>query len=48
MCVVVVVDDFKVFDGFSFGGTTEVAVQVGLSCSFGADSEVSWFVQLNT
>lgn len=48
VCIVVVVDDFKVFDRFSFGGTTEVAVQVGLACSFGAHSEVSGFVQFNT
>lgn len=48
VCIVVVVDNFKVFDSFSFGGTAEVAVQVGLSCSFGAHSEVSGFVQFNT
>lgn len=48
MRIVVVVDDFKVFDSFSFGWTTEVAVQVGLSCSFGVDSEVSGLVQFNT
>lgn len=48
MCIVVVVDDLKVFDSFSFGWATEVAVQVGLSCSFSVDSEVSGLVQLNT
>lgn len=47
VCVVVVVDDFKVLDGLSFGRSAEVAVQVGLSCSFSAHSEMSGFVQLN-
>lgn len=47
MCVVVVVDDFKVFDGFGLGRPTEAAVQVGLPCSFGVDSEVSGLVQFN-
>lgn len=44
MCVVVVVDDFEVLDGFSFGRAAEAAVQVGLSCSFSAHSEMSGLV----
>lgn len=48
VCIVVIVDDFKVFDGLSFGRATEVAVQVGLSGSFSAHGEMSGLVQLNT
>lgn len=44
MRVVVVVYDLKVCDGFCFGRAVEVAVQVGLSGSFGVHSEVSGFV----
>lgn len=44
VCVVMVVDDFKVFDSLSFGWATEVAIQVGLSCSFGAHSEMSGLI----
>lgn len=43
-----VVDDFKVLDSFSFGRAAEVAVQVGLPCSFSAHSEMSRLVQVNT
>lgn len=45
--IVVVIDNFKVFDGFSFGRAAEAAVEVGLSCSFGADCEMGGFVQFN-
>lgn len=43
-----VVDDFKVLDSLPFGWAAEVAVQVGLSCSFSAHSEMSGLVQFNT
>lgn len=46
VCVVVVVDDFKVFHSLSFGRAAEAAVQVCLSCSFSADGEMSGLVQL--
>lgn len=44
VCVVMVVDDFKVLDSLSFGWAAEVAVQVCLSCSFSAHSEMSGLV----
>lgn len=47
VCVVMVVDDFKVLDSLCFGRAAEVAVQVGLPCSFSVHSEVSGLVQLN-
>lgn len=48
VCVVMVVNDFKVFNGLSFSRPTEVAVQVGLSSSFSVHSEVSGLVQFNS
>lgn len=48
VCVVMVVDDFKVLDNVSFDWAAEVTVQVCLSCSFSAHSEMSGFVQFNT
>lgn len=48
VCVVMVVDDFKVLDSFSFQRAAEVTVQVCFACSFSAHGEMSGFVQFNT